>query len=153
MIVILLLAVALAALLQVIFGSLTLFGTMPQVGLLVVAWLSYRYGSMLALPLLIFAGFVLSFFVLSPSSVILAYMAGAIILSIGVYASDSEDSDMPVYKSVIAVASASILVTVISDISAFDALNLVQVLSLLLLTTLYTAVVWRLMLVVADPRR
>jgi len=151
MIVIFALIVVFAALLQVIFASLTVFGVLPLITLLVAAWLSYRFGALLALPLMLLAGFVLSFFALAPALTILAYAVAGAVIIFGISASTYED-DISVFGSVLVVLVASLCLALVANISALPALNFAAATTFLLLTALITAFVWRLIIAIASPK-
>lgn len=149
--ILLFLVIILSAIAQVALAPISLFGAMPQIGLLLAAWLSYRYGAGVALPFLLIFGTILSFFVVTPWLVILAYGLAGVVIGLG---ATSERADgTPMLESIGIVAIASLFAVFITDINALGALSVVQMLTYILLTAFYTICVWWIMLIVADPRQ
>lgn len=153
MIALVVVVVILAALLQVSLSSLTILGVMPAIALLVAAWIGYRAGAAMALPLMVIAGFVLSFFVASPVLIISAYFVAGLILAGVIAVTRDEDSSTPLIGSVVAVAAASVAIILIVDGLGFDALSVAQIMNYILLSVFATVAVWWLMLTVSSPNK
>jgi hypothetical protein len=151
MIIILLMATLVAVIVQIISASLTVFGVLPLIVLLVVAWLSQRFSAGSALPLMMIAGFVLSFFALNPALVIASYTFAGLILMVGVMV-DSKHQDLSFWASTLTVLLASLVLIFLQATTSIESAGFLPSLTLIMGTTLITAMIWSLMFVVARPR-
>ena len=152
MILLILAAVIVAALLQIVLAPLTILGIMPLVSVLVVAWISYKLGAALALPLMAIAGVLMSFFVSNPALIIAAYLVSGLVLT-GAVALTHDEESTSVIGSIIAVSVATLALILVTDGLGFDALSFVQTFTYLLLSVLATVAVWWAMLMVARPNK
>jgi len=152
MIVLFALFVVLVALLQVLLSTFTVAGVMPLIGLLVVVWISYRYDAILALPLLLFVGLILSFFTMTPALTILAYGLAGVLVVAGISLT-SDEYGMSTYGSILMISAAALVILLVNDIDVISSQKFLPMLTYLLIATAATAFVWFLMMMIASPRR